>query len=146
MALEIFQIEQFVLVEEVRPIPRKLSKPRKNRILSSSTIENTIDSSKTIIDSIGNENANITCPYTECLKKFKEEKSFLNHLCLVHHKNELESKIIKLGGKFKCPHNGCNLDSENKSFVISHFGVRHNKILPFLAKTFPEHNVLLNNT
>ena len=38
VALEIFQIEQFVLVEELRPLPRKLSKPRKKRILSSSTI------------------------------------------------------------------------------------------------------------
>ena len=146
VALEIFQIEQFVLVEEVRPFPRKLSKPRKSRILSSSTIENIIDASKTTKDSIDNENANITCPYTECLKKIKGKKSFLNHLCLVHHKNELESKIIKLGGKFKCPHDGCNLESTNKSFLISHFGVRHNKILPFLAKSFPEHNVLSNNT
>ena len=78
VALEIFQIEQFVLVEELRPLPRKLSKPRKKRILSSSTIEN------------------------------------------------------------------INLDSMNINLVISYFGVRHKKILYYLAKTFPEHSLLSN--
>ena len=129
-ALEVFKIEQFVLVEEIRSLPRKLSKPRKNRIVSSSTVEN-ID-----ID-------NIDCPYSECVKTYKGKDSFLNHLCLVHHKNELESKIIKLDeGKFKCPQEGCNLDSKNKSLVISHFGIRHNVIQTVLAKNFPEHNVI----
>ena len=112
--MEVFQVEQFVLVEEIRSLPRKFSKPRKNRIISSSTVP---------VENI--EIDNIDCPYSECVKTFKGSYSFLNHLCVVHHKKELESKIIKLDeGKFKCPQDGCNLDSKNKSLVISHFGIR----------------------
>ena len=113
-ALEVFQVEQFVLVEEIRSLPRKFSKPRKNRIISSLTVENI-------------EIDNIDWPYSECVKTFKGRNSFLNHLCVVDHKNELESKIIKLDeGKFKCPQDGCNLelDSKNKCFGFSHFGIR----------------------
>ena len=130
VALDVFQIEQFVRIE-VEEIRSRPSKPRTNRIPYSSTGENM---------------QNMDCPYNECVKTFKSKKIFLNHLCVVHHKDELESKIIKMGdGKFKCPHDGCNYDSKNKSSVISHFGIRHNVILQLLAKNFPDHNVT-NNT
>ena len=50
------------------------------------------------------KNDNIDCPYEDCQKKLKGKSSFLKHLCLIHHRNELESRIIKMkSGKFKCP-------------------------------------------
>ena len=128
-ALEIFQIADFVLVEEVKSMPRKLCKQRKRR-----TTAQGLEDGANNIDKI------IDCPYNDCQKKLKGKRSFLKHLCLIHHRSELESRIIQMkGGKFKCPQEKCNLDSVNKGFVISHYGIRHNVISQFLAKSFPNH-------
>ena len=151
-ALEIFQIADFVLVEEVKSMPRKLCKQRQRK-----TLARGLEDGANNIDKIQDEdevgykegnssmaqakNDNIDCPYKDCHKKLKGKSSFLKHLCLIHHRNELESKIIKMeGGKFKCPQEKCNLDSMNKRFVISHYGIRHNVISQFLAKSFPNHS------
>ena len=148
-ALDIFQIADFVIVEEVKSMPRKLCKQRKRRTpalgLGLEGGANNIDKVQAEVEyKEGNaslaQNDNIDCPYTDCQKKLKGKSSFLNHLCLIHHRNELESKIMKMeGGKFKCPQENCNLDSMNKRFVISHYGIRHNVINQFLAKSFPNH-------
>ena len=148
-ALEIFQIADFVLVEEVKSEPRKLCKQRKRRTRGLEDGANNIDKIQDE-DEVGYKegnssmaqamNENIDCPYKDCQKKLKGKSSFMKHLCLIHHRNELESKIIKMeGGKFKCPQEKCNLDSMNKRFVISHYGIRHNVISQFLAKSFPNH-------
>ena len=148
-ALEMFQIEDFVLFEEVKSMPRKLCKPRKRQTPARGLKDgaNNIDQ---IQDEVGYKegnasmaeakNDNIDCPYNDCKKKLKGERSFLKHLCLIHHRNELESKIIKMkDGKYKCPQDKCNLDSTNKGFVISHYGIRHNVIRQLLSKSFPNH-------
>ena len=146
-ALKIFQIADFVLVEEVKSEPRKLCKQRKRRTRGLEDGANNIDK---IQDEDGfkegnvsmaqAKNDNIDCPYKDCRKKLKGKSSFLKHLCLIHHRNELESKIIKMkAGKYKCPQDKCNLESMNKGFVISHYGIRHNVIRQFLAKGFPNH-------
>ena len=150
VALEIFQIAEFVLVEEVRSLPRKLSKQRKRRTLAQGLEDKTTNFDKTQ-DEVEYEDGNtsmtkakndkIDCPYEGCQKKLKGKNSFLKHLCLIHHRNELESRIIKLeSGKFKCPQEKCTLDSMNKGFIISHYGIRHNVIIQFLAKNFPNHS------
>ena len=146
-ALEIFQIADFVLVEEVKSMPRKFCKQRKKRTRGLKEGTNNIDKIQNedeVLYKEGNSSMAqakydvIDCPYKDCQKKLKGKSSFLKHLCLIHHKNELESRIIKMkGGKFKCPQDKCNLDSMNKGFVISHYGIRHNVIRQFLAKSFP---------
>ena len=150
-ALEIFQIADFVLVEEVKSMLRKLCKQRQRK-----TLARGLEDGANNIDKIQDEdevgykegnysmaqakNDNIDCPYKDCQKKLKGKSSFMKHLCLIHHRNELESRIIKMkGGKFKCPQDKCNLDSMNKGFVISHYGIRHHVISQFLAKSFPNH-------
>ena len=150
LALEIFQLAEFVLVEEVRSLPRKLGKQRKRRTLAQGLEDRTTNFDKTQ-DEVEYEDGNtsmtkakydnIDCPYVGCQKKLKGRNSFLRHLCLIHHRNELESRIIKLeSGKFKCPQEKCTLDSLNKGFIISHYGIRHNVIIQFLAKNFPNHS------
>ena len=47
LALEIFQIAEFVLVEEVRSLPRKLSKQRKRRTLAQGLEDRTTNFDKT---------------------------------------------------------------------------------------------------
>ena len=128
-ALEIFQIADFVLVEEVESLPRKLCKQGKRRTQAQG-----------LEDGANNIHKIIDCPYNDCQKKLKGKRSFLKHLCLIHHRSELESRIIQMkGGKFKCPQEKCNLDSMNRGFVISHYGIRHNVINQLLAKSFPNH-------
>ena len=86
-------------------MPRKLCKPRKRQTPARGLKDgaNNIDQ---IQDEVGYKegnasmaeakNDNIDCPYNDCKKKLKGERSFLKHLCLIHHRNELESKIIKM--------------------------------------------------
>ena len=137
-ALKIFQIEQFVRVDEVRSLPKELSKQRKRRVPAREKVKGREDGtsnfdkiqveveyedSSKAKDSVDFKNHIIDCPYTGCQKKIKGKRSFLRHLCVIHHKNDLESRIIQLeDGKFKCPQ--CNLDSMIKDFVVSHFGIR----------------------
>ena len=148
-ALEIFQVADFVVIEEVKSMPRKLCKKRKRKTPAQG-LEDGANNIDKVQDEVGYKEANasmaqakndnIDCPYEDCQKKLKGKSSFLNHLCLIHHKNELESRIIKIkGSKFKCPQDKCNLESMNKGFVISHYGIRHNVIRQFLAKSFPNH-------
>ena len=94
-------------------------------------------------DAVDLKNDNIDCPYEGCQKKLKGRNNLLKHICLIHQKKELQSKLIQLeGGKYKCPH--CNLESMKKGTMISHYGIRHNVIIQFLVKNFPEHNVIKN--
>ena len=153
-ALELFKIDDAVLVEEVRSQPRKLSKQRKKTVKgledgATDTIQDVDkyedNNESKAKDSVEVKNVIIVCPYEGCQKKLKGKDSFWKHLCLIHHKKELEQRLVKLdGGKFKCPQNLCQLESNNKGFVISHFGIRHNVIIDIFTKNFPKHTVVKN--
>ena len=149
-ALKLFKIDNVVLGEEVRSQPRKLSKERKKTVkrldeaeaAKFDTIQD-VDEYEANKERKEKDSVVIDCPYEGCQKKLKKD-SYLKHLCLIHYKEELASKLITLeSGNFKCPRDLCNLESSNKSFMISHFGIRHNVIAQL--NYFPKHNVL-NNT
>ena len=156
VALEIFQVEHLVTFEKVRSLPRTLFKKRKRRIQDRGTVKSldgdtNFDKISEVVeyedsndrkakDSVAVKNDIIVCPYEGCQRKLKKD-SYLKHLCLIHHREELASKLITLeSGKFKCPKDLCNMESKNKSFMISHFGIRHNVIAQI--NYFP--NVLSN--
>ena len=114
--MELFKIDDAVLVKEVRSQPRKLSKQRKKTVKGLEDGATKFDTIQDVDrykdnneskakDSVAIKNVIIVCPYEGC-KKPKGKDSFWKHLCLIHHKKELEQRLVKLdGGKFKCPQN-----------------------------------------
>ena len=108
-ALELFKIDDAVLVKEVRSQPRKLSKQRKKTVKGLEdeaskfdTIQD-VDEYEASKERKEKDSVVIDCPYEGCQKKLKKD-SYLKHLCLIHYKEELASKLITLeSGKFKCP-------------------------------------------